>query len=149
MDNEKNSQGERNLKKSFFKAIKSFGSTLPMLISIVLLIGIFKTFVTPEMTSTVFTGNLLSDSLLGAGIGSISAGNPITSYIIGGELINEGVSLIAVTAFMVSWVTVGFIQFPAEAKILGKKFAITRNLLSFIFSILIALATVFTLEAFL
>ena len=148
MDNEKNSQAERNLKKSFFKALKSFGSTLPMLLSIVLLIGIFKTFVTSEMISTVFTGNLLTDPLLGAGIGSVSAGNPITSYIIGGELINEGVSLIAVTAFMVSWVTVGFIQFPAEAKILGKKFAIIRNLLNFIFSIIISLATVLTLEAF-
>ena len=84
MNKEKNNQMERSLKESFFKALKSFGSTLPMLISIVLLIGIFKTFVTPEMISAVFTGNLLGDSLLGAGIGSVSAGNPITSYIIGG-----------------------------------------------------------------
>ena len=149
MNDKKGEQEERDIKKSFFKAIKSFGSTLPMLLSIVLLIGIFKTFVTSEMIATVFTGNIITDPLLGASIGSVSAGNPITSYIIGGELINEGVSLIAVTAFMVSWVTVGFIQFPAEAKILGKKFAIIRNLLNFIFSIIIALATVITLEVFL
>lgn len=149
MNEKKGEQVERNLKMSFFKAVKSFGSTLPMLISIVLLIGLFKTFVTPEMIAMVFTGNMLTDPLLGAGIGSISAGNPITSYIIGGELIKENVSLFAVTAFMVAWVTVGFIQFPAEAKILGKKFAIIRNLLNFIFSILIALATVITLEVIL
>ena len=149
MKNEKNEQAERNLKISFFKAVKSFGFNMPMLVSIILLIGLFKTFVTPEMISTVFTGNMLTDPLLGAGIGSISAGNPITSYIIGGELIKENVSLFAVTAFMVAWVTVGFIQFPAEAKILGKKFAIIRNLLNFVFSILIALATVLTLEVIL
>lgn len=149
MNEKKGEQSERDIKKSFFKALKSFGSTLPMLLSIVLLIGLFKTFVTPEMIATVFTGNMLTDPILGAGIGSISAGNPITSYIIGGELIKENVSLFAVTAFMVAWVTVGFIQFPAEAKILGKKFAIIRNLLNFIFSILIALATVLTLEVIL
>ena len=149
MNEKKGEQTERDIKKSFFKALKSFGSTLPMLLSIVLLIGLFKTFVTAEMIATVFTGNMLTDPLFGAGIGSISAGNPITSYIIGGELIKEDVSLFAVTAFMVAWVTVGFVQFPAEAKILGKKFAIIRNLLNFIFSILIALATVLTLEVLL
>ena len=89
MDVKKGEQAERNLKMSFFKAVKSFGFNMPMLVSIVLLIGLFKTFVTPEMISTVFTGNLLTDSLWGAGIGSVSAGSPITSYIIGGELIKE------------------------------------------------------------
>ena len=83
---------------------------------------------------------------MGSMIGSISTGNPITSYIIGGELLKEGVSLFAVTAFIAAWVTVGVIQLPAEAAILGKRFALTRNALSFIFAILVALATVVTLR---
>jgi hypothetical protein len=64
------------------------------------------------------------------------------SYIIGGELLKQGISLIAVTAFIVAWVTVGFIQLPAESMILGKKFAFVRNILSFIFAIIVALITV-------
>ena len=115
----------------------------------VLLIVSYLSIFVDRYYEAMFTHNSYIDLLIGNMAGSISFGIPITSYIIGGELINEGVSLIAVTAFMVAWVTVGFIQFPAEAKILGKKFAIIRNLLSFIFSILIALATVFTLEVFL
>lgn len=133
---------KKTLKKSFKKAGKGFLNNLPMIIGVVFLVGIFKTFVTKEMISSVFIGNIFSDTLLGSSIGSISAGNPITSYIIGGELLKEGVSLFAVTAFLVSWVTVGLIQLPAEISFLGKKFGIARNLISFILSFFIAIITV-------
>ena len=85
---------------------------------------------------------MVQDTLIGTLIGSISAGNPITSYIIGGELLNKGVSLFAVTAFIVAWVTVGIIQYPAEADMLGKRFAILRNVFSFMLAILVAIVTV-------
>ena len=131
---------------SFCKALKSFGVALPVLLGVVLLLGLFKIYVSSELISSVFTGELFRDTVLGSMIGSISAGNPITSYIIGGELLKEGVSLFAVAAFISAWVTVGVIQLPAEATILGKRFAIIRNVLSFIFAILVAIATVVTLR---
>ncbi len=55
-----------------------------------------------------------------------------------------GVSLFAVTAFITSWVTVGLVQLPAEIAALGKKFALVRNVLSFITSIAIAILAVGT-----
>jgi len=91
--------------------------------------------------SFIFTGSFL-DILTGSVLGSILAGNPMTSYVLGGELFKQGVSLVAVTAFLVSWVTVGIMQFPAESITLGKKFALTRNILSFIFSIIVAIISV-------
>ena len=133
---------------SFLKALKSFGAMLPVLLGVILLIGLFKTYITSELISTVFIGNLFQDTLIGSVLGSISAGNPITSYIIGGELLKEGVSLFAVTAFILTWVTVGIIQLPVEASVLGKRFAITRNILSFILAIVVAIATVLTLRIF-
>jgi hypothetical protein len=51
-----------------------------------------------------------------------------------------------VTALIISWVTVGSIQLPAEALMLGKRFAIYRNLLSFVFAIVISVLTVTTLK---
>lgn len=139
------SNKNKSLKKSFVKAGKGFFNSLPMIIGVIFLVGIFKTFVTKEMISSVFIGNILSDTFIGAVIGSVSAGNPITSYIIGGELLREGVSLFAVTAFLVSWVTVGFIQLPAEIGFFGKKFAIARNMISLILSLIIAIMTVIIL----
>ncbi len=129
---------------TFYKTIRSFGMMLPMLFGIILLLGLFKVYVTPDMISSVFTDRPIHDTLLGALIGSISTGNPITSYIIGGELLDDGVSLFAVTSFILAWVTVGIVQLPAEAATLGKRFALTRNGLSFILAILVAIATVLT-----
>jgi len=56
-------------------------------------------------------------------------------------MLERGVSLIAVTAFIVAWVTVGVVQFPAEVAILGKRFAIARNAVAFISAIIVALIT--------
>ncbi len=133
---------------SFKKAGKAFYNNLPVIIGVIMLIGLFKTFVSKEMISSVFIGNMFSDTLLGSMIGSISAGNPITSYIIGGELLDEGVSLFAVTAFLVSWVTVGLIQLPAEINFLGKRFAVARNAISFILSFFVAIITVLIVGVF-
>ncbi|MEF8848894.1 MAG: hypothetical protein V5A68_07145 [Candidatus Thermoplasmatota archaeon] len=130
---------------SFYKAIKAFGKSAPVVISVILLVGLFKIFVPSEVISSVFNGELFRDTFFGSILGSISAGNPITSYIIGGELLKEGVSLFAVAAFITAWVTVGVVQMPAEASILGKRFALIRNLLSFLLSIAVAAATVLTL----
>ena len=137
--------GEKNIVTSFYKACKSFTKEVPILLGVILLLGLFGTFVTGQMITSVFTGNLLGDTVIGAVIGSVSAGNAIMSYIIGGELLKESVSLFAVTAFILAWVTVGLLQLPAEASILGKRFAIFRNILSFIFAVFVSIATVMTL----
>jgi len=142
---QEDTKGKKTIAHSFYKAIKSFGTTLPMLLGVILLLGLFSVFVSSEMISSVFTGELLRDTVIGSLIGSISAGNPIISYIIGGELLKEQVSLFAVAAFIVAWVTVGVVQFPAEAAILGKRFATARNILCFILAIMVSIATVTTL----
>ncbi len=133
---------QKNLMTSFYKSFKSFGASLPVLIGVVLLLGLFRVNVSPQLISSIFKGDFFRDVIIGSIFGSISAGNPITSYIIGAELLKEGVSLFAVTAFLVAWVTVGIIQLPAEAAILGKQFALKRNLISFVLAILVSLATV-------
>lgn len=134
------------VRKSLSKVLKQTKNTLPMLTAVLLLLGLFKTYVTRETLATVFVGNLVSDSLVGGMLGSISAGNPITSYIIGGELLNQGISLFAVTAFIVTWVTVGTIQFPIESEALGKDFALKRNISSFLLALFVAGATVVSLH---
>jgi len=70
------------------------------------------------------------------------ASNPINSYVIGGELLEQGVSLYAVTAFIAAWVTIGWVQLPAEMAALGTKFAVIRNALSFVLCIFISILTV-------
>lgn len=123
------------------------GKMIPLFLAVVLFMGLVLTYISEETMGEIFTGDPLRDTPVGAIIGSVAAGNPITSYIVGGELLRKSLSLYAVTAFMVAWVTVGVVQYPAESTILGRRFAIQRNILSFILSILVSIATVTTLEA--
>jgi len=135
-------------RETFTKTAKSFKGFIPILLGMLLLISIIIT-ITPwdSIRMNIFTGNPFIDSLVGALFGSVAAGNPLTSYIIGGELLRQGISLVAITAFILAWVTVGVVQFPAEVLMLGKGFAIARNIVSFVFSMVVAVMTVITLGA--
>ena len=133
-------------KKIFKKTLYSFLQTFPILIGVLLLVSYFLIIIPSSFYVKLFTGNKFTDSLYGALIGSVSGGNPITSYIIAGELTAQGVSLLAVISFILTWVTVGIIQLPAESLLLGKRFAITRNIVSFISAVCIAVLMVVTLS---
>lgn len=126
------------------KTLILFKTVLPMLVGMLLLINLLNPLLESRYAQW-FTGHYLHDTLIGAVAGSISFGIPITSYIVGGELLGKGVSLLAVTAFILAWTTVGVAMLPLEATFLGKRFAIIRNLLNFLFAILLAVLTVLTL----
>ena len=121
---------------------RQFVNLVPIFMAVILSIGLFTTFISEEILSSIFSGNPALDTLWGALFGSILAGNPINSYVIGGELLEYGVSLFAVSAFITAWVTVGLVQLPAEIASFGKKFALVRNAVAFVMSLGIAALTV-------
>lgn len=132
--------------KSARKTVKMFGRTLPNILAIIFLSGLFIEFAPIDKMTNFLGGGLLADALTGATFGSISTGNPLISYVLGGELLNQGIGLVAVTALLVSWVTVGSIQLPAEMQSFGLRFALVRNSLSFLFALIIAFLTLITLH---
>lgn len=131
---------------AFENTFKNIKSTLPVLFGVILLIAWIINFIPSSLYSKIFIGNNITDSFLGALLGSVVTGNPVNSYVVGVELLKQNVGLVAVTAFMISWVTVGVIQFPAEALLLGKKFALVRNIISFFSAIVISILTVLILQ---
>lgn len=137
---------EEKFSLSLKRTWQSFKRSLPILLSVVFLIGFLDSLVPKSFYKKIFFHHSLLDSFIGALVGSFSAGNPITSYILAGEFLKEGVSLVAVLSFIVSWVTVGVIQMPAEAVFLDRRFALVRNLISFIFAIIIAFLTVLIIK---
>jgi len=128
------------------RTLRSIFKLLPVIAGTLLLTSLAFTLIPREGFRALFGRHEMVDVLLGAGMGSIAAGNPLAGYVLGGELLEGGASLIAVTAMIVSWVTVGVVQLPAEALLLGRRFALLRNLLSFLFAIAIAFLTVATLR---
>lgn len=135
-------------KKALIGALKTLYTIFPMLLGVIGLVGLFQTFVTPEMLQSLFSGSPLYDTLIGTVAGGVSVGQPFLSYIIGGELLKEGTSLYGVTAFILSFVTLGLIQLPLEYSLFGLRFTLVRNLLSLLFALLISWATVATIGVF-
>ncbi len=128
------------LNKAISKAAKVLGTAFPLIISILILISLFNTLVPVSSYRILFRGTIF-DPVIGSLLGSVVAGNPITSYIISGNLLKQGIGLLTVTAFLTAWVTVGVVQLPAEMQFLGKKFALLRNISAFVLSLLVAFLT--------
>jgi len=135
------------MKNALIKTLQNLKTSIPIVIGVLMLLNILNPLV-QKYYPKIFTGNYFFDPLLGAIGGTVSFGVPVASYVIGGELLKEGVSLLAVTAFMLSWSTVYFIMLPLEITYLGKRFAILRNSINFVTSIVIAILTILTLKFF-
>lgn len=133
------------MRQALKRTWQSYRQAIPMIIGVLLLVNLLNP-VLQRFYPRIFTGNYILDPLLGALGGSIAFGIPITSYVAGGELLDAGVSLLAVTAFIMAWTTVGFAMLPLEIMYLGKKFSLVRNGLNFIFAIIIAMLTIFILN---
>ncbi len=131
-----------NLKKVLFKNLKGLSNFVPILLSIILLISLINTVISKDIYSKIFTNYESLNLIIADFFGSILAGNAITSYLISDQLIQNNISLVIVTTFILSWTTVGIIQFPAESLLLGKRFAILRNSLAFIFAIIVSIISV-------
>lgn len=137
---------KRSFLRSFLKSGRSILRALPLVFGIVLLMGLFKAYIPTTSIKNVFRGNVIIDTFIGALAGSIFAGHSSTSYIMGGELFKNGISLFAILAFLIAWDTIGLTHIPMEISYFGKKFTLARNFLCFVFSILVAIFATLTLN---
>ncbi len=133
------------LHEAFTRTNRMFVSALPILLGMLLLVGMVVSILPRRFSHTLFSGQPFWDALEGALFGSVATGQPVTSYILGKGLLEADVSLTAVTALILSWVTVGTVQLPAESLFLGKRFALWRNAISFVLAVAISLLVTKTL----
>jgi hypothetical protein len=131
---------------SLQKSLGTFIRVLPIILGMLLLTSLAITLLPGKALTGWFGQQAYLDVLVGASLGSIAAGHPLASYLLGGELLRGGIGLWAVTALIVSWVTVGIVQLPAEMLLLGRRFAVYRNLVCYGLVFAVSFATVHTLQ---
>ncbi len=103
-------------------------SLLPLLVAIFALVGLFQEFLPPEMIESILgQGNRAVSLLLGGLLGAVSLGPPLASYPIAGSMLADGAWPPAVAAFILSWISVGIVTMPFEAKVFSWRFALLRN----------------------
>lgn len=133
-------------RKTTYQAVKIGYNQLKKLawlfLAMFLLVGIFVVFLPASVIEQIMgkqSGALAP--FAGAVIGGIAAGPPAVIYPIGQFLLSSGGSVAAVAALITAWVSVGTVSLPAEIDIMGKRFALSRWGLTFVFSVIIGFGT--------
>jgi predicted Fe-Mo cluster-binding NifX family protein len=125
------------------KTMKQFSSMLPVLLGVIMIMGLVQAFLSKELILKIFSKSPLLDTIIGTFTGSIFAGNPVNSYVIGQSLLKLGAGWAGVCALMFSWVSIGLVQMPAEVQAMGFRFTLLRNGAAFFITIAASLLTVF------
>lgn len=133
----------KDKKKTKQALLMAFGMGKGMIgsiLSIVFLIGLILTILPPEhIAEFVGKQSLVLATVVSAGFGTITLIPAFIAFPLVGQLVNAGVSVVPSVAFLTTLTMVGIVTFPLEKKEFGLKFTLTRNILSFLFAIGIAL----------
>lgn len=133
----------KNKKKTFMamkKSKKMMGNMLGQIIAIIFLIGLVLTLIPPStIKSLMGSTNTFLSTIVGAIAGSITLIPAFVGFPLVGSLVDAGASIVPAVAFLTTLTMVGIMTFPLEKKEFGTKFALTRNVMSFVFAIIIAL----------
>ena len=126
--------------KSLKIALMSFIKMLPMLIIVVLIIGLTLGFLSGETISSILGNQSGVFGIIITGLfGAILQIPALFAFPLSASLLKKGASITIIVTFVTTLTMVGIVTLPLEIKELGKKFAILRNVFSFIIAIIIAL----------
>ena len=133
----------KNKEKTLQSMKSSKGMMANMLVSIVsiiLLIGLILTLIPPSaIEQALGSSNQVLASLVAAIAGSITLIPAFVAFPLVGSLVDAGASIVPGVAFLTTLTMVGLVTFPLEKQEFGTKFAVTRNGVSFVFALLIAI----------
>ena len=107
---------------------------------IIISVGILLSFFTTDTISKIlgnssgFWGIILADI-----IGAIAMMPTFVAFSLGNTLLLNGAGYSQVGTLVSSLVLIGLMTFPLEAKYIGKRAALLRNLIAFLFSIIVGI----------
>ncbi len=133
-------KSKQKTKMALKKAWKAFENILPQFLGILIMIGLILAIV-----DTRFISGIIGDEsgwfgvLTAALIGAITLIPGFLAFPTAAMLRDSGAGLMQIGAFVSSLMMVGVVTLPVEMKYFGKKMAILRNLLAFVFSFVVAL----------
>jgi len=121
-------------------AVKSLFGILPILLPIIGLIGLLLGIVSPEAISQYLGQEAGWWATLTAFIlGALLYISSLVSIPLAASLLRAGASVTTIAAFITGLMMVGTMTLPLEIKHLGRKMALSRNLLNVLFAFAIAL----------
>lgn len=130
---------KKKTKMALKKAWKAFENILPQFLSILIIIGIMLSMLTPETISKLIGQQSGWFGMLIAGIvGSITLIPGFVAFPLAAALLKNGAGFMQIAVFISTLMMVGIVTIPLEIKYFGRKAAILRNSLAFVFSFIVA-----------
>lgn len=126
-------------KQALKKGVKSFLAIFPSFATILLVIGLMFTFISPDFISRLignssgFLGMLVTSVL-----GAVTLIPGFVAFPLAASLIELGAGVMQVAVFISTLMTVGIVTAPLEIKYFGRKAVIWRNGLNYVFAFIVA-----------
>ena len=133
----------KDRKKTFMalkKGWKAFENIMPQFLAILVFIGLMLAVLSPEAISSLLgakSGWL--GMFLASLIGSITLIPGFIAFPLASALLENGAGFMQIAVFISTLMMVGIVTLPLEIKTFGKKAALTRNFLAYVFSFGVAL----------
>jgi uncharacterized membrane protein YraQ (UPF0718 family) len=122
------------------KAWKAFANILPQFLGIIVIVGILLAVLDTEMISRILgESSGFLGVLLASVIGSITLIPGIIAYPTAALLLKGGAGYMQMGAFISTLMMVGVVTLPAEIGFFNRRIAILRNVLAYVFSLVVAL----------
>lgn len=124
---------------SLKKAWKAIENILPQLLVVILLVGVLMALLNPATISRYIGAESgLVGVILAALVGSITLIPPVVAMPMAAMLLQNGAGFMQIGAFISTLQMVGIVTLPVEIKYFGRKVALSRNLIAFAFSFVVA-----------
>lgn len=126
-------------KKALKKGLKAFENILPQFLGVIVLIGMLLAILTPETISEVMGDQSGWQGVLISGvIGAVTLMPGFIAFPTADMLLKNGAGYVQIAAFISTLMMVGVVTLPVEIRYFGKRFAILRNSIAFVFSFFVA-----------
>lgn len=133
-------KSKEKTKAALKKALKSFENILPQLLSILIIIGVTLSILTPENITKLFGEESgWYGVLIAAAIGSITMVPGFVAFPLAAAMLKAGAGYMQIAAFVSTLMMVGVVTIPVEVSYFGKKATALRNIAALCFSFVVAL----------
>ena len=118
------------------KAWKSFEGILPQFLSILVLVGLMLALVDEAVISRLLgTESGVTGMAVAAAVGSVTLIPGFIAFPLAASLLAAGAGYGQMAMFLTTLMMVGIVTLPLESTFFGKRLALTRNLLAFLYAV--------------
>lgn len=125
---------------SLRKAWKAFAGILPEFLVILIATGLILAYLSPEVIAALIGEHSgVIGVVLASLAGSVTLIPGFIAFPMAALLLQKGAGILPIAAFVSALMMVGVVTFPLERKTFGTRVALMRNVLAFLFSLLVAI----------